>query len=305
VTHFLLAPIGAMLLAQVAPQPAAAPAQPSEISAEAVEIPFNPPLGQDLAYRYSRTDLRLGERQTMVVDFIVSFRRDDDGYVMTVRHVEPGDGANSGAEGGLAALMRRPISVRVSADGEILSLIDPEGYWRATQAALDEYMTARSAPAQARQAVQTMIDRMRVLPPAEQLAQATQHFAPILEYAGGHFVRGEPIEVEQERDTPMGRLTQQFRVTLEGVSDGTARVVTLMTIPLEQLGRAGGDFVGMVVPQRGSEPLPFTAHQDRNLHIVSMTSGLAESWELERSFEIETDGARRRSVATRSLRRLR
>ena len=63
-----------------------------------------------------------------------------------------------------------------------------------------------------------------------------------------------------------------------------------------------GDFVGMVVPQRGSEPLPFTAHQDRNLHIVSMTSGLVESWELERSFEIETDGAQRRSVATRSLR---
>lgn len=292
----------ALLLALAAPKPAVETPAAAAAEAEAVVIPFNPPLDEELPYQFTRNETRNGRPQNVSLQMMVSFRREGDGYLMTIRYLRPAGLPPSASAA--ATLLLRPVTLRVGADGEILALVDPGGYWSATQQALEEHMRRQPPNPGGRQAVQVMMDRMRALPADEQLALITENFAPMLEFAGRTLTRGEPLVVESRRETVLGTLNQQLRITIEDADARQARIVSMVSTPPDQLTQATANMMRDLAPNRAAAAPRITMMEDRNVYSVSMESGLADSWELTRTLETEQDGTIARVVASRSLRRI-
>lgn len=294
--------IAALLLAQPAANPPAEAPPAAAVGEAAIAIPFNPPLDEELSYQFTRNETRGGRPQDVSLPMTVLFRRDGDGYVMTIRYLRPAGFPPSASAA--ATLLLRPVTVRVSAEGEMLALLDPEGYWSATERALEEQLRSQPPNPEARQALQLMMERMRALPADEQLALITENFAPMMEFAGRTLDRGQPMVVETQRETVLGVLDQQLRITIEEPQGGQARIVSTVSTPPDQLTEVTANMMRNLAPNLSETAPRIAMMEDRNVYSVSMSSGLAESWELTRTLETDQGGTIARTVATRSLRRI-
>ena len=196
------------------PSPADEPAPVPAPAAARIEIPFDPPLGEALRYRLSRIENRNGQPHAVSLDMWVTFARDGDAFVMTTRTEAPPGLPAIPSMAATMALLTRPYSLRVSAAGEIVGLVDEAGYWAALDRALAELGRAMPDPA-GRRAAEAAIARIRALPRDELLALLSQNVSPILEFSATGMTPGETLRANDERQSVLGPISQETSATIE------------------------------------------------------------------------------------------
>lgn len=265
-------------------------------------IPFEPPLGEALRYRYTRSDTRDGETRSRSVEMRIRFARDGDDYAMTVDYVVP---AGAAATDPGALLMRRALSLAISADGVVLGLADEEAYWAAMQAAIRATVRESTDTPEVRTRMEAFLGRLRALPAEERLALVTENFLPIVTAAGALLPLGEDIEQSDRRETAMGTMTQNSRMRIERVAADRARLTTVMTIPAEDLEGGMAGLLRELVPEQAADrPFRFTGFEDRTVQLVSLATGLTEHWEMRRAIGLEAGEERIRVEQVRTVERL-
>jgi hypothetical protein len=274
------------------PAPAAQTPAPA---AATISIPFDPPIGTVLLYRWTQSSNEGPERVTLNIR--VSFARDAEGYVMTVA----GDLPPGIPPGQIATILQEPFSVRLTPHGELVGLADEAGYW----AGLDRVMAVilRGMPNAAdRQAIETMMVRLRALPHDELVASLCQRVVPVIAIAGHDIPAGE-VAFDSERESVIGRMTMQSRMTSEVRPGGMAQVAIITTVPPDQLpGIATNLQRDFALPHAGGAPLHQTGYEEREIYLVSRQTGLAETWTSARTITWEEEGAARSGVLTQELR---
>ena len=293
-SRFLALVAGFGLATAGAAAPAAAQT-PAPAAAATISIPFDPPLDTTLVYGWTQSSNEGPE--TVTLNIQVSFARDAEGYVMTVA----GDLPPGTPPGQIATILQEPFSVRLTRYGELVGLADEAGYW----ARLDRVMAVilRGVPHAAdRQAIETMVVRLRALPHDELLVSLCQRVGPIIAIAGHDIPAGE-VAFDSVRESVIGPMTMQSRMTSEVRADGMAQVAIITTVPPDQLpGIAANLQRDFALPHADGAPLHQTGYEERNLYIVSRRTGLAETWTSTRTISWEVEGAPRSGVLTQELR---
>ena len=269
------------------------------VAADAVAIPFNPPLNQAVAYRYTRSDTRNGQPRETSIDLNVEFRGGAEGYLMTVRHVIPAAMERDPA----AVLLTRPLVLRVDQEGAILGLEDEAGYWRDVETLLSETARGSADPVGAARVMESMLTRMRGLPDIERLALLTRNVSPILEFAGRLLPKGG-IRESNQRESVLGSLTQTLDVTWTRDDAEYLRILVVATIPPDQLTRGIGGFVQDLVPHRAGEVGRVTNFEERTDYRVSMMTGLTEEWTTQRTLVSDSEDGSETIRSGQSLTRI-
>jgi hypothetical protein len=272
--------------------PRASPPPPSR----AISIPFDPPLGETLVYRVSRSDPRNPQRAPVAVEMQLRFTRDVDGFILTMVTPLPAGAPDDET----TRLIARPFSVRLSPDGQLIGIVDDAGFW----AALDN-LAARNPDSAERRATEAVYARMRTLPPADLLAIIGSRFAPVIAFAGTNVTQGEIAQPDSPTETVIGRLTMHSRVISETVDDETARITIIGGVPPEQLTGGMSNMLHDLGPSGAARiQVHFTSYEDRANYVVSRRTGLAENFTSTRTITAEQDGVSESVVQTRELHRV-
>jgi len=283
----------------IASTPAAAsvPRASPPPTSRVISIPFDPPLGETLVYRVSRSDPGNQQGATVAVEVRLTFTRDADGFILTVVTPLPA-GAPDDEMSRLAA---RPFSVRLSADGQMTGLVDEAGFW----AALDRLATRMPEGAE-RRATEAVYARMRAMPPADLLAMIGSSFAPVIAFAGANVTQGEVTQPDSQTETLVGRLTMHSRIICEAMDDETVRITIIAGVPPDQLSGGMSNMLHDVGPPGAARiPVHITSYEDRATYVVSRGTGLAESFRSTRTVAAEQDGISQTVVQTREINRAR
>jgi hypothetical protein len=222
-------PLSAFLLAALAPAPVAAAGHQSAAAAvqeaAAIAVPFDPPLGQVLRYRYTEPAEGGDGDPPHETIFTVEFERSDDALAMTMRWISQDD------ELAAEANMPRIITdrrFRVGPTGILLGMDNEPAYWTLTEA-----MFAHPAPGtDPREAEASMRDTRaaRALPRAERMMLLALHGWPVTYYAGVTYRRAAE-ESTSTKQTVLGPIEITERTALEGVTDDNIRLVLTWTVP--------------------------------------------------------------------------
>ena len=229
----------------------AVPANPAwsvpqtKLSSQEVVIPFDPPLGRDLSYRWKQSDTRDG-RTTMSwsVDRF-RFEEAGEGYKLTVEPVSSGSNEADPIKlqmfKRLEELTRFPFVLRLNADAEIVELERGDEYWGKIMGALREAMAQRngkSAPLED-QAIAGVIGMFEKMPAEVRLAKLTESVQPLVEFAYTETSVSKPIHAQLDTASPFGgTLKQNVVISLTKVERGLAHLTIRMNVPREELLKA-------------------------------------------------------------------
>jgi hypothetical protein len=272
-------------------------------SAETLAIPFNPPLDRALASRISKSETRPGQpaQPPMSIDFNIRFERAGDGYRMTVTHIVPP--ALRGAQyASMAALLARPIVMRVDGEGNLVSMENEAAYWASIEQAMAPMLEQGGDP-RAAAAARGLLRDMRNMPDEERLAKIGENFVPILGFAGDELARGASRREPRTVQTPLGPLNREVVVTIDKVEDGIAYVTSVVTVPPQQMEQAMRQLLSRLGPDAAqvAGQLRVLSFEQRERGEVSVETGLARRFELQRTMEMEAQGQRGRSTTTQTV----
>lgn len=269
---------------------------------EFVEIPFAPPLGRTLRYRLVRE--RTGESgpQRHDLNFDISFRRSGADYVMSVRLIVPPNLPAPDAASAIARVLTRPTEYRVSAQGEMLELIDLEGHWRDGERALAELGPALGMDPRARDAATAMVRQIRALPPEAQLELFARHIAPVIAAAGGAFPLEEALTAEGPAQSLVGAIQQSSSVRVTGVDGRIVRLSQRSSVSSAELEAQMRSLIASVGPP-GQDPSRFRIISNDlvETYEVSRATGLTERFRAEKMVVSEVNGERSRGGETITL----
>lgn len=215
---FLFAP--ALLVAAAIHGPAAAAEKTAPVL-----IPFKPPVGKPLHYRES--SLKTGG-QRIEGTMTVAFRPAGDAWLMTVAQEVPALARLDP----VGALLTRPVTFQVNADGEITGVADEKGYLDSLEKAITALVPADQPGAGQ---VRGLIAQMRAMPAEARTALLARNVAPLVRYAAtGHSI-GEAVTGTEDAQTPFGPATVTTSQMLDRVTGGIAHFTTVSRVPAEQL----------------------------------------------------------------------
>jgi hypothetical protein len=271
---FLIMLLAATLAVPAAPQatPAATPEQRN------VSIPFDPPLGHALNYRLTSTETRRGQAHSTTLDMRVVFRRDGAGYVMTATYDLPPGIPRSNP---VAAVLLRPLELRLDADGAIIGMVDEPAYWAAIDGIMDNIIRSLGADARGAEAVRATFTAMRAMPDEERLALIARNVVPLLEFGGLEMAVGETREPAHETETPIGSIAQETVLTLESGDADTARlrrVIRLAPGQTERLIRNIRERFGASVVSDAESAAGQLPPERVETYEVSLRTGLTQSY---------------------------
>ena len=209
------------VIAEQASTPAPTPPAPSEAAARTVSIPFNPPLGEPLLYRQTTEETRNGRPVRTSLDLRVTFTRAPAGYVMTAAYLLPQ--GMSPTHPAMAVLLR-PLALRVSDGGEIVGMVDEDGYWAGLDTVVDGLARNVAGDAAAAEGLRGFIASMRSMPQEARLALIARNLSPLIEYSATEMRLNEVLEGTLEGLSAVGPVVQEVRTTLTQASDSEARV---------------------------------------------------------------------------------
>lgn len=225
------------LLLAVAPVQAAPEGQHDD---ESIIIPFDPPLGESLRYRWEQADKKDGE--TTLSWSIDSYRFDESegGYRLTVEPVSSGSNEKDPAMLELAKkldeLTKLPFVLRLNDDAKIVELERGDEYWDKIIAALTDVLATMELkrPGQDKM-IEAIIGLYKSMPAETRLAKLTEPIQPLVEFAWTEPTIGEPILTTTETNSPLGLVKQNVAITLTKVSDGFAHVTIRSSISAAEL----------------------------------------------------------------------
>jgi hypothetical protein len=279
-----------------APAPAAAPA--AALPADSVIIPFNPPVGQKLLYRYSPAGRG---RIAPQIDMIVEFRKAGDGaFVMTVTYLLPPGAAQSDPT---IAVFEWPLSFRVSSKGEIVGIEDEAAYWARLKDVVGK-MSARDKDPGGKAIMDEMLGRLKALPDADRLRMMTSKIEPLLAYSATAYVLGRTAEAQSEEQTALGLVTPTVRQTLVKAENGIAFFVTVSSAPAAQLEAMMAE-LGRSAPAGKPRPtLRILRNEIRRDAEVDAATGLTRRVRETRTMSGEEAGKPRTATSTTTLERI-
>lgn len=285
-------------------QPAdAAAATAAEAPGEAfVEIPFAPPLGRTLRYRLVRERIGRTTPQRHDVNFDISFRRSGADYVMSVRLILPPNLPPPDAASAIARVFTRPTEYRVSAQGEMLELLDLEGHWRDGERALAELGPALGMDPRAREAAEAMVRQIRAMPPEAQLELFARHIAPVIAAAGGAYPLEGALTAEESAQSLMGAIQQSASVHVTGVDERVVRLSQRSSVSSAELEAQMRSLIASVgPPQQDPSQFRIISNDLVETYEVSRRTGLTERFRAEKVVVSEVNGERSRGVETITL----
>lgn len=252
-----------------------------------IVIPFSPPLGQEIGFRMSKSQPRDGKPREISMDLFVSFDRKSNGFEMRTRLAQTGNLTGSPVD----KLLSRPIVFRLSLDGTITGVVDEEAYWKLMDEAIDRFMPAdMKKDPQGRALFRRLILDMRNLPDDQRLALLSKNYQPLLEMTGAELAVGEMVEGADETSLPFPSLgnvplQRQIRLTLESADQDTATFKYVTAIDPEDMKAAIEKLMHLAPPEK-REPVPPMKFRQEAVYVVSVKTGLTQSYEEV----IEADG---------------
>jgi hypothetical protein len=229
--------------------PSAARATPSGQAVGAtIEIPFDPPIGENLRYRHESTDTQKG--RTTITWAVDRYRFDeaDSGYRLTVEPVSAGSNESDPRKKEvlkrLEELTKRPFILRLDESGQIIEIENADEYWTKITQALRDVLSSGNQTAEMAGVVETVLKMFDQMPPAVRLAKLTEPIQPLFEFANTRTTEAQPIHEQVETETPFGGMVKQdIVISLTDVSDGLAHLTIRATIPRAELERLTAAFL--------------------------------------------------------------
>lgn len=222
----------AILLAALAlsPLPASCGRTGPDGAPASVRIPFAPPLGQPLYYRFRRVVQGApGERSSQSL-FVVTFSRSSDGLIMSVSSLRP-NGARASETGLPAALADRRFRVRP--DGELIGMENEVAYWAALEPLLAAHGPTEAEARESRAMIQSAHDS-RALPLADRMTLLAQNAWPITFYAGDVYTR-EAREARGIKSSIVGEIDGIRRTMAREISQDRIVVVETFSVSPDRM----------------------------------------------------------------------
>jgi hypothetical protein len=206
---------------------------------EALLIPFEPPLGESVRYRWETSEEKDGRTKMSWSVDDYRFEEVKDGYRL-VKHVSSGsndeDPAKQEFSRRLEELTKLPFVLRLNEDAEIVELERSDEYWtkiiEALRAGLSKLEPKR--PGQDKM-IDAVVGLFEDMPGETRLAKLTEPIQPIVEFAWTETSVGQPIIAAIDTTSPLGPVKQEVAVTLTRVSDGFAHLTIRTSIPTAEL----------------------------------------------------------------------
>jgi hypothetical protein len=313
----IFGPLAAALVLLASP---AAAIPRTERGGEAVTIPFDPPLGEPLRYRWERVTQRDGEtRLNWSVDDL-SFEEQAEGYRLSVTPVSSGtnqtDERTQAFLKELADLTRLPFAVRIDNGGRIVELERGDEYWTRLIRALRNAFANEKFDAQQKKALEGLMSVYEGLPPDSRLAKMTESLQPVVEFAGLEFTLSEPVTTEIDSESPFGgTLKRQFVVSVTKVDKTFAYATIRSTMPsseIERLTKGLFERMGLDLAEGKSQAereAISAAIKQMKLETVadykiSLADGLLESFQSTETISAPVEGKSHTRVTTSSLTRV-
>lgn len=207
---------------------------------DSVVIPFEPPLGETLRYRWERAEKR-GDETTMSwsVD-TYRFEEVEGGYRLFVEPVSSGSNEDDPIMLELARkldqLIKLPYVLRVNEDAEIVELERGDEYWAKIIEALTSALKTMEPKRPGHdKMIEGIIGLYSDMSPEARLAKLTEPVQPMVEFGWTEPSLAEPVITTLETASPLGPVKQNISVTLTKVSDGFAHLTVRSSIPTEAL----------------------------------------------------------------------
>ena len=311
------------VLLAFATQAVAVPASPpsrTETTEDVVAIPFAPPIGETLRFRWQKTLEKDGRSvmQWSLDDF--RFEKAGEGFRLTVTPVESGSGSEEpmvkAIEQKLADLMRRPIVLTVSADAVITDFENADAYWatvfEAADAVIAEIGKPEALPPEMRAALAGFLKTLREMPDDARLAMLTENVQPLVTFAATEWSSRTPVISDLESPSPFGPLKQEVRIALEAVADDSATLSLHSSIPADELERIARTALAPFIEAAGKEGKPGNgtkdfgsfSHETRARTTVSLDDGLVVRHRSTETIEGGEGSGLKRRVTTVSFDRV-
>lgn len=317
VLHFLGALLAIVLLATEAP---ASTTPQAQVAGETVFIPFDPPLGEKVRYRWEQTEQEDGklEMSWSVDDY--RFEETKDGYRVTVTPVSSGSNENDPRirefMKKLEELTSLPFVLRLNDDVEIVELERADEYWSKIMQALHDGLSKMEPKRPGHdKMVEAVVGMFANMPADARLAKLTEPAQPLFEFAATETSIGQPILGSVESISPFGPLKQEMAVTLTRVRDGIAHLTLRSTVPtaeLKKLTAAMFDRLnnGALKPEEVAKmKAELAAAKDFNSETVAdykvgVEDGMLESFHSTQTVTMSEGGKLERTIKTVSVKRL-
>lgn len=274
----LLALLAASLSA--APQGPAAPAPAASRPAAAVAIPFDPPLGQTLRYRMTRTVAKQSGTVEVRVDYEIGFSRHGEGFQMDVRTVNftyaPMAPEVMDRIRPLLLETLPPFSVRLDAQGRLLLLNDAAGYLERMFATFERQ--ARELGVADHSLFRLLSGLARDMTAEQSLNALTMYIAPALEFAAMRLVVGEALASEVDAPALIGPGTFRQHMTIlpQRIEGDLLHIRVNNMVPPEESRRA---LLGAI------DAVPVTGEGRNTAELRARTRAQVSAMELTRSSE--------------------
>ena len=246
---------------------------PGIAQAEAIAIPFAPPVDQRLTYQIEQHRPVEGKVSRFSATRDLRFERAGDGYILhaTLRAIDS-DAPASGAEPYAAALT--PLigvehHFHVDAAGQIIALDNMDAVWSAVQAGLAKMLAAFAPDTPRHRSLLSVQALLSGLSLDGRLALLAGELRPLFLFAGGKVEDGAGRGVRTVAGAPLGR-----PVPVEGVLRVTAQSDKALDLD-EQL---AGQGIAVGITYRLSRRTGLIEKQQRNLALG--TRAVSEKREL-------------------------
>lgn len=209
---------------------------------ETISIPFDPPLGESLSYRWEQIVQSAGATSVSAWVGTYRFEEDDKGHRLFIKPISYDSNEKDPKKLELAkkieGLTKQPFVLRLNEDAQIVEMEHGEKYWTKIIKALREVLSARDAKLDAAQekAVEAVVGMFEKMPVGARLAKLTESAQPLVEFAYAQASVRQPIKAALDTPSPFGgTIKQDVVVSLTKVHDGFAHLTVRSTVPRAEL----------------------------------------------------------------------
>lgn len=287
---------------------------------DSILIPFEPPFGEKLRYRWETTESRRGKTDMSWSVDDYRFEEAEGGYRLTVEPVSSGSNEDDPLmlelQKRLAELTKLPFVLRLSEDAEIVELERSDEYWNKIIAALTGALKTMEPKRPGHdKMVEAVIGLYRDMTPETRLAKLTEPIQPLVEFGWTEPSLAEPIQTELETSSPLGTIKQKVSITLTKIEDGLAHLTIRSSVPTDELKKLTTAMFerlnnGALTPDQVSTmKAQMAAARDFSVesvasYKVSTEDGMLESFQATQTITMTEKDQPERRVKTLSMKRV-
>lgn len=218
------------------------------MAGETILIPFDPPIGQDLSYRWEKSDQKDGVTTISWSVDRYRFEESKGGYRLFVEPVSSGSNEKDPKKielmKKLEELTKQQFVLRLNDEARIAELENADEYWRKITQALREVLSAGKVDATGAKVIESVVRLFENMPAEVRLAQLTESVQPLVEFAYTETTLGKPIKASLDTQSPFGgTIKQDVVVSLTKVADGTAHLTIRSNVPRSELEKLSQAFI--------------------------------------------------------------